>query len=263
MTKAASDLPKISIVIPSYNKVDYIGYTLQSIVDQHYMNLETIIQDGGSTDGTLEIIKDFAKRYPKLFKWESKKDKGQVDAINKGLKKTTGDILTFINADDIYKSGALLEVGRHFKEKKETHWVTGYGDIVDKNGEIMARFVTNYKNILLNINKCSLLLVVNFITQSSTFLSRKAYEQFGPFTGTKNYVMEYDLWLKLARIQMPLIIKKTLSSFRLTQDNISSTAAKELLAIDNNITNRYTDNGLILVLHKLHNLGRIFMLNFL
>lgn len=263
MTKKPNDLPRISVVIPSYNKAAYIRNTLQSIVDQAYPSIEIIIQDGKSTDGSVEIIKDFAKKYPKLFKWESKKDKGQLDAINKGLKKAKGEILTYINADDIYEKGALLKIGEEFLKQTNTLWITGYGDIIDKDGNKFGGFVTRYKNFLLNINSYRVLLIVNFITQASTFLNRKAFEKYGPFTGTRNYIMEYDFWLKLGKIQMPLVIKENLSSFRLASGNISTTAAKELLKIDNQIVEKYTQNKLSLVLHKLHNLGRIFLLNFL
>lgn len=257
------DLSKISIIIPSFNKALYIEATLCSIVNQDYPNLEVIIQDGGSTDGTVEIIKKFATRYPKLFQWESKKDKGQVDAINKGFSKATGSLLAYINADDVYKEGVLLEVGRSFEKYSNTLWITGYGDIIDKDGKVQSSLVTNYKNILLEKNSYSLLLIVNYITQPSTFLSRKAFEEFGPFKGTKKYVMEYDLWLRLGKVQMPFVIKKTLSSFRLTSDNISASSAKELLKIDNQLAAQYTNNSLLLALHKLHNLGRIFLSNFL
>lgn len=256
-------LPKISIVIPSYNKASYVEATLRSIINQGYPNLEVIIQDGGSEDGTIEIIKRYANKYPGIFQWSSKKDKGQLDAINKGFEKASGDILTYLNADDIYKRGCLPAVGRHFKTYPTTLWVTGYGDIIDKDGRVISQFITNYKNILLNINRYWMLLMVNYITQQSTFLSKRAFNKFGPFTGTRNYVMEYDLWLKLGKDQMPLVIKKTLSSFRLTADNISSTSARELLKVDNEITKKYTNNGFLLALHKLHNLGRIFMLKFL
>lgn len=255
--------PKISIVIPSYNKVAYIESTLHSIINQEYPNLEVIIQDGGSTDGSVEVIKRYANNFPKIFQWISKKDKGQLDAINKGLEKSSGEILTFINADDVYKSGALLEVGRYFMKHSDTPWVTGYGDIINENGKIIWRMVTLYKNFLISINRFSNLLAFNFITQPATFVSSGAYRGFGPFSGNKNYVMEYALWLKLGEISMPHVIKKTLASFRLTKDNISSTAAKELLKIDNQLVERYTKNSLLLFLHKLHNLGRIFLLNFI
>ena len=261
--RKTESLPKISIVIPSYNKASYIEATLRSIINQGYPNLEVIIQDGGSVDGTVEIIKRYAKKYPEIFRWSSKKDKGQLDAINKGLEQSSGEILTYVNADDVYKDGSLLEIGRYFQKNTSTLWMTGYGDIIDKDGKIISRFVTSYKNTLLDINKFFLLIIVNFITQPSTFLSRKAYLQFGPFTGTRNYVMEYNLWLKIGKSKMPYIIKKTLSSFRLTTGNISSTSARELLKVDNEITKKYTSNGLLFALHKLHNLGRIFMLKFL
>jgi glycosyltransferase involved in cell wall biosynthesis len=91
--------PKISVVMPSFNKASYIEKTLDSIFDQKYPNLEVVIQDGGSTDGTLEIISGFIQKYPKLIRLESKKDKGQLDAVNtKG--SAGGEIFTFINADD-------------------------------------------------------------------------------------------------------------------------------------------------------------------
>lgn len=261
--KKIEGLPKISIIIPSYNKVTYIESTLLSIINQRYPNLEVIIQDGGSKDGTLEIIKRYANKFPKIFQWITKRDKGQLDAINKGFMKATGEILTYINADDIYKNGCLFAVGRHFKEYPNPLWVTGYGDIIDEEGNVISGLVTNYKNFLLNINNYSLLLVVNFITQSSTFISRKVYLQFGPFTGTKDYVMEYDLWLRIGKFRMPYLIKKNLSSFRLTTDNISTIASRELLKIDNQIVKKYTKNPLFLALHKFHNLGRIFLLNFI
>lgn len=262
MRKEKRTLPKISIVIPSYNKVSYIEATLCSIVEQRYPNLEVIVQDGKSTDGTVEVIKRFARKYPRLFKWESKKDGGQVDAINKGLEKASGDLLAFINADDVYKKEALLEIGKEFQQHTEALWLAGYGDIINSKGMVISPAVTNYKNLLIRINKFPLLLIVNYLTQPSTFISREAYRKLGPFSGTKNYVMEYDLWLKLGKTCMPFVIKKTLSSFRLTDDNISSTAAKQLLKIDNSLAEKYTNNSLFLVLHKLHNLGRIFLLNF-
>ena len=106
--------PKISIVIPSYNKVKYIQETLESVIFQKYPNLEVIIQDGGSTDGTLEIIKKYAKKYPKIISWVSIKDKGQVDAINRGLRKAKGNIVTYLNADDLYEKGALFEIAQSF-----------------------------------------------------------------------------------------------------------------------------------------------------
>ena len=252
-------LPRISIVIPSYNKAEYIGSTLRSIVGQKYLNLEVIVQDGGSTDGTLEIIKSYAKKYPRIIKWESKKDKGQTDAINKGLKKATGDVLAYINADDVYEPGALKAVGEYFSKNPKTLWLAGKGKVVDKDGKEIAKPVTAYKNLLLFLNRRTLLLVVNYFMQPSVFISGSAYRKHGPFTGTEYGVMEYGLWLKLSHISMPKVLNKCLSGFRLTKGTASAIQFNEILAQDMRIVKKYTENPFVLFLHKLNNLMRTFL----
>jgi len=255
-------LPKISIIIPSFNKVDFIEETLKSIIFQKYPNLEVIIQDGGSTDGTLDIIKRYAKKYPKIINYVSKKDKGQLDAINKGLKKAKGEIITYINADDVYEKGALKKVGEIFRKHPETLWLAGKGKVINEEGEEIAKLVTWYKNLLLRLNKYTLLLIVNYLMQPSVFLSRKAVKKYGPFAGTRKFVMEYDLWLRLGEIEMPKVINQTLSCFRLEEKSISSTQYIELLDSDVRILRKYSKNKLVLFLHKLNNLGRIAILKY-
>ncbi|MCX6704657.1 MAG: glycosyltransferase, partial [Candidatus Woesebacteria bacterium] len=182
--------PKISVVIPSYNKVKFIGKTLDSIFDQKYLNLEVIIQDGGSNDGTIGIIERFAKKYPSRIRWESKKDKGQLDAINEGLGKATGEILTFINADDCYLLGAFAAISEAYIRHRNALWFAGRGVVIDKNGKEIAKVVTWYKNLLLSLNSKFYLLVTNYLMQPSVFLTRSAWGKFGPFTGTSDFVME-------------------------------------------------------------------------
>ena len=250
------NLPKISIVIPSFNKVRFIEETLQSIFKQEYPSLEVIIQDGESTDGTVNVIKRFAKKYSGI-KWESEKDNGQLEAINKGLKKAIGEVVTYINADDVYKNGALLTVGKYFSKNPDTLWLAGRGDVIDEGGREISRLVTGYKNLLLAINRYPLLLVVNYLMQPSVFLARGTYEKYGPFTGSKVGVMEYELWLKLGRVKMPAVLDSYLSSFRLAGGTISSTEFKKVLLLDEKIAEKYTKNPLVLLMHRLHNLGRV------
>ena len=250
------NLPKISIVIPSFNKVRFIEETLQSIFKQEYPSLEVIIQDGESTDGTVNVIKRFAKKYSGI-KWESEKDNGQLEAINKGLKKAIGEVVTYINADDVYKNGALLTVGKYFSKNPDTLWLAGRGDVIDEGGREISRLVTGYKNLLLAINRYSLLLVVNYLMQPSVFLARGTYEKYGPFTGSKVGVMEYELWLKLGMVKMPAVLDSYLSSFRLAGGTISSTEFKKVLLLDEKIAEKYTKNPLVLLMHRLHNLGRV------
>jgi len=258
------NFPKISIVIPSYNKGEYISDTLDSILSQKYPSLEVIVQDGGSTDGTVDIIKKHARKYPNIIKWESKKDKGQADAINKGLEKASGKIIAYINADDVYEKGALKTVGEYFIKNPKALWVAGKGRVINEEEKEISKLVTIYKNILLAINRYPLLLTVNYFMQPSIFLSKKVYKKYGPFMGLNKIVMEYDLWLKIGQEEMPGVLGVYLSSFRITKGTISSTLYREVLDKDYQILSRHTSNPIILVFHKINNLGRIvsiFVLN--
>lgn len=248
--------PLISIVIPSYNKVKYISKTLESIVKQNYKNYEVIIQDGGSNDGTVEIIKKYAKKYPKFISYVSMKDGGQLEAINTGIKKAKGNIITFINADDIYEAGTFESVAGHYTENPNALWFAGKGIVIDKNDIEIAKLATIYKSLLLKLNTIFYLLVTNYLMQPSVFLSRSVFSKYGLFTGTKFAVMEYDMWLKIGKDQMPIIINKVLTKFRLEKDTKTSINAQKLLEDDDKIVKKYTKNMTILLLHSLHNQTR-------
>lgn len=249
--------PKISVIIPSYNKVKFIGQTLKSVFDQKYPDLEVIIQDGGSTDGTANIIKKFTKRYSIIY--ESKKDNGQLEAINTGLKKATGEILTFINADDCYEKEAFSLISKEYQSHPDALWFAGRGTIINEKNVEIVKPVTWYKNMLLDFNSYFLLLVTNYLIQPSIFITRSAFEKFGPFTGTSSFIMEYDMWLKIGRNSMPVVINKNLSRFRIEPGTKTKTLVKNLLLEDWKIVNKYTNNRLVLLLHRLNNLGRIMV----
>lgn len=258
----SNQISKISIIIPSYNKVKYIEKTLESIVTQNYVNFEVIIQDGGSNDGTLEIIKKYAKKYPKLISFESKKDGGQLDAINKGLKKAKGEIVTYINADDVYTKGSFESVVAHYIENPNAVWFAGRGIVIDENDNEIAKLATWYKSFLLSLNSVHCSLVTNYFMQPSVFLTKKAIKRYGLFTGTSDFVMEYDMWLKIGKDQMPVVINKVLSKFRLVKDTKTSTNSKKLLDEDEKIVKKYTKNNLILFLHSLNNFFRVIFLKY-
>jgi glycosyltransferase involved in cell wall biosynthesis len=115
-------LPKISIITPSLNQGSYIEQTIQSVFEQNYANLEYIIIDGGSSDNTIDIVKKYENR---LAYWISEADEGQPDAINKGIERATGEILAYLNSDDLYLPGALAAVGQFFQEHTSSKWVCG------------------------------------------------------------------------------------------------------------------------------------------
>ena len=123
-------LPKISVITPTLNQGKFIEKTINSVIGQDYPDLEYIVMDGGSTDNTLEIL----RRYGGRLKFTSSKDKGQSDAINKGLKKSSGDILCYLNSDDVLAPGALFKVGEYFNENRNAMWLTGKCRVVDEEG---------------------------------------------------------------------------------------------------------------------------------
>ncbi|KKR71433.1 MAG: Glycosyl transferase family 2 [Candidatus Woesebacteria bacterium GW2011_GWA2_40_7b] len=257
----SNNIPKISIVIPSLNKGNFIESTLASIFSQSYRNFEVIIQDGGSSDQTLDVVNNYLKKYPDMIRCESKKDKGQFSAINAGMRKARGEVLTYINADDLYKRDAFKKVVEGYLNCKDALWLAGYGRMVDKNGKNIAGLSMFYKRLLTCINSYRLLLMVNYLMQPSVFLTRAAYKKFGPFKGTKDFVLEYEMWLKIGRTKMPRIINSDLSSFRMSGENISSKKYKDLLDSDMKVLRKYTANRITLTLHRVHNSVRSMIVN--
>lgn len=251
--------PKISVIIPSYNKVRFIEKTLESIVSQEYPNLEVLIQDGGSNDGSLEVIKKYSRKYPKTIKWESKRDNGQLDAINKGMNKASGDVLAYINADDLYEKRTFVRIAKEYLANSDALWFAGRGTVIDAEGWSIAKPVTWYKTMLLSFNFYPLLLMTNYLMQPSVFITRKAWEKYGPFIGVKEFITEYDLWLKIGKLQMPNVLNENLSKFRIEPATKTKQMSGKLLKEDEKIVKRYTKNSFILILHKLNNLGRILV----
>lgn len=135
--KPEMKLPKISIVTPPYIQGAFIERTIQSVLNQDYQNLEYIIIDGGSTDGSVEIIRKYSD---KLAYWVSEKDKGQTHAINKGFHHATGEIAAWLNSDDEYCPGALKTVAKTFMSEDDVDFVFGNRISVDENGRVLRRY---------------------------------------------------------------------------------------------------------------------------
>lgn len=186
-----------------------------------------------------------------------KKDKGQVDAINKGIKKAKGSIITYVNADDLYEKNAFIKVVSAFNDNPQAIWFAGQGRVVNREGKEVFRLITFYKNILLKLNKYNLLLIVNYLMQPSVFITAKALTQYGTFHGNKGTVLEYEYWLKLGKVSMPVVIGGFLSKFRLTGDSKTGRYHRRILKDDYLLLKKYSKNNIILFLHKLHNLARI------
>ncbi|MFM9987018.1 glycosyltransferase family 2 protein [Flavobacterium sp.] len=203
-------LPKITIVTPSYNQADFLEETILSIINQKYPNLEYIIIDGGSTDNSVEIIKKYEKH---IDYWVSEKDYGQSHALNKGFSRATGDILNWINSDDVLCENALKTIAdAYLKRTSDNIVIVGNG--YDMNGDskiIGNRMVYNCDNKAEN----NFIKFIGNPTQQSIFFSKKIYQEAGGINPMIRYPMDIDLYYKFGYFKPEvIIIKEFLSAFR-------------------------------------------------
>ncbi|MBI5352966.1 MAG: glycosyltransferase [Chloroflexi bacterium] len=218
--KSRSSLPQISIVTPSFNQGQFIEETIRSVLLQGYPNLEYIIIDGGSTDGSIEIIKKYE---PWLAYWESEPDQGQSHALNKGFEHATGELMAWLNTDDIYLPGALFRVADAF-QKGNAQWIVGITLITDADLKILDRFMPSlYTASGRDINYESMGWIDFVCTKSSgialpqpsSFWLRSAVLQAGGIDETLRYAMDHELYGKLAYQGFrPTLLEESLSCFR-------------------------------------------------
>lgn len=178
----------ISIITPSFNQGGYLESTIQSVLAQNYPNTEHIIIDGGSTDGTLAIL----QQYSQYLTWLSEPDEGQAQAINKGLRQAGGEIVAWLNSDDIYWPGALPAVADFFSAHPAIDIIYGDYDLIDEQGKILLR----KREIPFDYN--ILLYGLNYIGQPATFFRRGVLERFGYLDENLHYGLDWEYWLRVA-----------------------------------------------------------------
>ncbi len=197
----------MSIVTPSYNQGHFLEETITSVLDQGYPNLEHIIIDGGSTDNSVEIIRKYADR---LTYWVSEKDRGQSDAINKGFRRATGDILSWLNSDDRLCPGSLHRVAQFFMNHPEHGAVIGDEEVIDQSGNV----VHLVKSVPLTLRV--ILYSACAVAQPSTFFTREAFRITGEIDTTLHYQMDFEFFLRMAaRGTLFGTLSAPLSQFRL------------------------------------------------
>jgi len=212
--------PRVSIVTPSYNQADYLEETILSVLNQGYPNLEYIIMDGGSTDGSADIISKYADR---LAYWVSEPDEGQADAINKGFTRATGEIVAYLNSDDTYLPNALATVVAAFQADPKLALVHGDSLFVDPAGKVIGRKRAREGDFLKFF-----LSLTNPISQPSAFMRRSALDAIGGVDSTFHLVMDYDLWsqiglrgMKIKRIPADLSLFRVHSESKTTQNVVA------------------------------------------
>jgi glycosyltransferase involved in cell wall biosynthesis len=201
---------KFSIITPSYNQGAFIERTIRSIHSQEGdFELEHLVMDGGSSDGTLAIL----RRHEDRLRWISGPDRGQSDAINKGVADTTGDLIAWLNSDDLYEPGALQAVAESY-DAQPFDWCFGNCRNIDEHDNEIRRAIARYKRYQARHYSFRHLIRRDFVSQPATFFSRAAYDRVGPIDLSLHYSMDYDYWLRLGRGSAPAFIDRTLASFR-------------------------------------------------
>lgn len=200
---AQQDLASVAIVTPSYNQAPFIGKAIESVLAQDYPNLEYLVVDAGSTDGTLDVLRSFGDR----VRWISEPDSGQAEGVDKGIRLTRGEIIGWLNADDMYAPGAARAAAEALRTHEWAPAVYGDGTFIDADGREIGPCT--------HVQAYSLERLINeldFIVQPATFFRRSAYEAAGGLDWGLRFCLDYDLMIKLGQ-QAPLLYMPRVQAF--------------------------------------------------
>ena len=199
---------KISILTPSYNQGKYIKRTIESVLTQNIKSLEYIVMDGGSTDETVDILKEYGDK----IIWRSEKDEGQADAVNKGLRIATGEIIGWLNSDDIYYPNTLKKILNFFETHPDINVVYGNANHIGEDDSFIEQYYTENFNYERLKDVC-------YICQPALFFRKSLVEKYGYLDSKLQYCMDYDYWLRLGKNEKFYRIADFVAGSRLYSDN--------------------------------------------
>ncbi|MEM1239927.1 MAG: glycosyltransferase [Cyanobacteria bacterium P01_H01_bin.26] len=251
MNRQSHKEPKISIIVPSFNQGQYIRQCIESILDQQYSSLELIIIDGGSEDNSVDIIREYEND---IDYWISEKDEGQSNAINKGFKEASGELVAWLNSDDFYLPNAFLSAVEVYRDFPEASFYFGNGWRVDAYGNKKTSF---FKDNYLAFDREALLYGLNYILQPSTFINAHYLKRIGYLDETLHYGMDSDLWMRLSGEAPPAPVLSCLAASREYGETKTSTGSfkrcEELRLISRKYTGaEMTPGALCYFLDTLH-----------
>lgn len=208
---------KITIVIPSYNQGQFIGRTIDSILDQGFTDLELLVMDGGSTDETLQVLTSYGNR----ITWQSAPDRGQTQAINKGWKTAAGEILGWVNSDDQLLPGSLEKVNGYFEAHPETSWLYGDCRYIDSFDQPLGNYPAQPYDYGLLVKDLQ-----NYIPQPTVFLRRSLVDAIGFLNEDLHYVMDLEYWLRIGLKYPAVYLNSPLACLRLHREAKSVSSYK-------------------------------------
>lgn len=217
MTSSGTQL-RISVVIPSFNSGAYLDPALRSAIEQVPPPWEVIVQDGGSTDGTLDILRSYGSR----IRWHSEPDRGQADALNRAVERVTGDVVVWLNADDLLARGALRTASEALGANPDADFVYGDFDVIGPDGRTLRRYQSSaYDAYRVFIHGC-------YIFSGAIFYRRTFLKRIGPFDEQLHACMDFDFLLRLGTSR-PFHTGVTLAAFRMSGEGKSSSMRSRFL----------------------------------
>jgi glycosyltransferase involved in cell wall biosynthesis len=183
-------LPLVSIITPSFNQADFLEETIRSVLEQDYPNIEYLVVDGGSTDRSVDVIRRYADR---IDWWVSEPDRGQADALNKGMARAKGEIVAWLNSDDIYRPGAIRHAVEVLLQNPQLGMVYSKLDSIDRTGELFNTISYRQYGLLD-------LLTFRIIGQPTVFMRREILQRAGPLDASYNYLLDHHLWLRMLQL---------------------------------------------------------------
>lgn len=221
--------PLISIVMPSYQQAAFLEEAVRSVLEQREVEVELLVMDPGSTDGSRELLRDLHAEFGDKLQLHFDTDSGQSDAVNRGMALARGEILGWLNSDDRLRPGSLQKVVSLLIGTKPK-WMYGRTGIINAKGLPMSSFIVLYKNWRGRRFSLAKLLTENFIPQMAVFWNRPMWERSGGLHLDKHLDMDYDLWLRFAAVADPIVIAAELADFRVHSAAKGSRQTNEQLA---------------------------------
>lgn len=206
-------IPIISVVMPSYQQVSFLEEAVRSVLNQQGVTVELLVMDPGSTDGSRELLRSLQDEYGDGLVLHFEPDRGQSDAVNKGMALAKGELLGWLNSDDRLLPEALAKVAA-LPWNAGPGWVYGRAGVMDEAGQPCSSVMVRYKNWRGRRFTPARLLTENFIPQMAVFWNRAMWQQAGGLDLDRHLAMDYDLWLRFARIAQPKVLPDNLADFR-------------------------------------------------